>query len=87
MLQIYIARRFLEDLFYSNSQQFIYSVAKESVISYKVIQRAPETLKTPLTPETPNVTPNQIKQMQNKAQFLELKILFHTNINNKNSFK
>ena len=32
---------------------------------------------------TPNPTQNQIKKMQNTAQFLEQKILFHTNINKK----
>ena len=33
--------------------------------------------------ETPNATPKQIKKILNTAQFLEQKILFHTNINNK----
>ena len=35
------------------------------------------------TIETPNATPKQIKKILNTAQFLEQKILFHTNINNK----
>ena len=32
---------------------------------------------------TPNPAQNQIKKIQNTAQFLEQKILFHTNINKK----
>ena len=32
---------------------------------------------------TPNPAQNQIKKIQNTAQFLEQKILFHTNINEK----
>ena len=75
MLEIYIARRFLEDLFYSNSQQFIYSVAKESVISYKLIQRAPETLETPLTPETPLILKHQMPP-QTKSNKCKIRFSF-----------
>ena len=34
-----------------------------------------------------NATPDWMKQVQNTAQFFEQKVLFHTNINNKNTCK
>ena len=43
VLEICIDRRSLEDYFYHYSQQIISAVAKESLIPYNLIQRAPET--------------------------------------------
>ena len=41
--EICIGGRFLEYCFYCYSQQIISSVANESLISYKLLKRAPET--------------------------------------------
>ena len=76
--EICIGGRFLEDCFYCNSQRIIFAVANESLIPYDLIKRAPETQ---------NVTPSQIKEIKNTAQFLEQNILLHTNINNRDMCK
>ena len=41
--EMYIGRRFLEDCFHCHSRQIRSVVAKESLISYNLTQRAPET--------------------------------------------
>ena len=43
MSEICIGRRFIEDSFYYYSQEIISALGKESLIPYKLIQRAPET--------------------------------------------
>ena len=43
--EICIGGRFLEDCFYCYSQQIVSALANESLITYKLIKRAPETKK------------------------------------------
>ena len=58
----------------------------ESVNAYNFIKRVPE--KQAFNTVTPNANPNQIKiDATNTAMFLDQKILFYRNINNKNTCK
>ena len=61
VLEIDNGRLFLEDCFYCYSQQIISTVAKESLISYNLRQRAPETQNLKCCNTI--YYPNQIKQM------------------------
>ena len=87
VLEIYIRGSFLKDCFYCYSHQFISAVAKDSLIPYNLLERAPETQ---------NATPNQIKKTTTTPKktknvkyspVCRTKDLFYTNINNINSCK
>ena len=84
--EICIAGHFLENCFYCYSQQIVSVVANESLNAYNFIKRVPE--KQTFNTVTPNANPNQIKiNVTNTAMFLDQKILFYRNINNKNTCK
>ena len=84
--EICIGGHFLEDCFYCYSQQIVSVVANESLNAYNFIKRVPE--KQAFNTVTPNANPNQIKiNATNTAIFLDQKILFYRNINNKNTCK
>ena len=69
---------FVKDCFYCYSQEILSVVANEFLISYNLIKRAPEN-------RTFNAVQFCLKT--NTSQFLEQKILFHTNTNNKSTGK
>ena len=81
--EICIGRRFTEECFYCYSQQIIPIVAKESLISHNLTKRAPEIHNFSYCNTIYYPKPSQTK----RGSVFELKILFHTNINNKNTFK
>ena len=80
--EIYVGGGSLEDCFYCYSQQIISAIPRESLIPYNLIQRAAQTQNLKCYNTECHPKPNQTNV--NTAQFLEQKILFHTNINNKN---
>ena len=79
MLQICIRRRFLEDCFYGYSQQIVSAVANESLIPYRLIKRSKQIKNKS----------NKKKKKKYKIQisYWNKKILFYTNISNKNTRK
>ena len=77
-------RFLLEDYFVVIPQQIISATANQSLITYNLIKRAPETQNLKYCNTESQHKPNQnVKYIS----VLEHKILFHTNINNKNMCK
>ena len=82
---MFFGGRFLEDCCYRYSQQIISAVPNEAQILHNLIKRAPETQKHCYCNTKCHPKP---KKKINKIQlFLRQKVLFHTNINNKDTGK
>ena len=80
--EICIGWHFLEHWFYFCSQQIISVVVNESLIPNNLIKGGLEKQNHYYYNTECQSKPNQ-KNVNNAAQFIEQKILFYTNINNK----
>ena len=84
--EICIGGRFSEDCFYCYSQQIISAVANESLISYNLIKRAPETQNLSYCNTKCQHRPNQKKNVKESSVFRTKCFVSH-NINKKNTCK